>query len=267
MKWYVIRCDDVADTQSGLHSEVCDIDYKLHAIIAGRKRSVIQSIQEETATNIYFPTQLVGVLNPPLPGTSQGIGYRTIPPQPPMPPVQMHPQMIGHSMPVTNMNGMNGMNGPNRTGMNPMNGFAPQFVTGFYQYHRNSPPAYNPHLHVQLPYQPHPMDVNVQATRGLPYTGPGTQHYAFNNSFHPIQPTHTGISMQSSFQQSSLQPSRIGSPMPSSHMGSPTLSHPVNQIDQVMYPNGIQNGHINGCLLYTSPSPRDGLLSRMPSSA
>ena len=25
--------------------------------------------------------------------------------------------------------------------------------------------------------------------------------------------------------------------------------------------------HANGCLLYTSPSPRDGLLSRMPSSA
>ena len=25
--------------------------------------------------------------------------------------------------------------------------------------------------------------------------------------------------------------------------------------------------HIYGCLLYTSPSPRDGLLSRMPSSA
>ena len=28
--------------------------------------------------------------------------------------------------------------------------------------------------------------------------------------------------------------------------------------------NGLQ---INVCLLYTSPSPRDGLLSRMPSSA
>ena len=27
---------------------------------------------------------------------------------------------------------------------------------------------------------------------------------------------------------------------------------------------GIESG---GCLLYTSPSPRDGLLSRMPSSA
>ena len=26
-------------------------------------------------------------------------------------------------------------------------------------------------------------------------------------------------------------------------------------------------GHYKGCLLYTSPSPRDGLLSRMPSSA
>ena len=25
--------------------------------------------------------------------------------------------------------------------------------------------------------------------------------------------------------------------------------------------------HVYGCLLYTSPSPRDGLLSRMPSSA
>ena len=25
--------------------------------------------------------------------------------------------------------------------------------------------------------------------------------------------------------------------------------------------------YLNGCLLYTSPSPRDGLLSRMPSSA
>ena len=27
------------------------------------------------------------------------------------------------------------------------------------------------------------------------------------------------------------------------------------------------NTFIDGCLLYTSPSPRDGLLSRMPSSA
>ena len=32
-----------------------------------------------------------------------------------------------------------------------------------------------------------------------------------------------------------------------------------------MLPGGIELVH--GCLLYTSPSPRDGLLSRMPSSA
>ena len=30
---------------------------------------------------------------------------------------------------------------------------------------------------------------------------------------------------------------------------------------------GITNFRSNYCLLYTSPSPRDGLLSRMPSSA
>ena len=29
----------------------------------------------------------------------------------------------------------------------------------------------------------------------------------------------------------------------------------------------IRVDHVKGCLLYTSPSPRDGLLSRMPSSA
>ena len=28
-----------------------------------------------------------------------------------------------------------------------------------------------------------------------------------------------------------------------------------------------EDGQVIGCLLYTSPSPRDGLLSRMPSSA
>ncbi|QRW19428.1 meiotically up-regulated protein [Rhizoctonia solani] len=49
------------DELSGLHADSCDIDHKLHPIIAGRKRSVIQTIQEETATNIYFPSALVGL--------------------------------------------------------------------------------------------------------------------------------------------------------------------------------------------------------------
>ena len=35
---------------------------ELHNIISGRKRCVVQTIQEETATNIYFPTPLSGVI-------------------------------------------------------------------------------------------------------------------------------------------------------------------------------------------------------------
>ena len=97
------QCGTGSLEQSGLRSEVCDIDYKLHAIIASRKRCVIQSIQEETATNIYFPTSLVGVLNPPLPGTQLGVGYRNMDMggmnmQPTGMPMQMTGQMTGMSM-------------------------------------------------------------------------------------------------------------------------------------------------------------------------
>ena len=35
----------------------------------------------------------------------------------------------------------------------------------------------------------------------------------------------------------------------------------------VLVEHGIDQDLLNACLLYTSPSPRDGLLSRMPSSA
>ena len=37
--------------------------------------------------------------------------------------------------------------------------------------------------------------------------------------------------------------------------------------DSVPYSYGFKNPNSWICLLYTSPSPRDGLLSRMPSSA
>ena len=38
--------------------------------------------------------------------------------------------------------------------------------------------------------------------------------------------------------------------------------------DAVLMPNGLVRVYwVYTCLLYTSPSPRDGLLSRMPSSA
>ena len=41
------------------------------------------------------------------------------------------------------------------------------------------------------------------------------------------------------------------------------------QVSKANYPGIIQLGDVQdiSCLLYTSPSPRDGLLSRMPSSA
>ena len=51
----------------------------------------------------------------------------------------------------------------------------------------------------------------------------------------------------------------------------------INMVKEVMDNGGVGNREIHlslkekayalGCLLYTSPSPRDGLLSRMPSSA
>ena len=41
----------------------------------------------------------------------------------------------------------------------------------------------------------------------------------------------------------------------------------LNDQNEVIRVGGVKYTIVNGCLLYTSPSPRDGLLSRMPSSA
>ncbi|KAJ7932640.1 cytoplasmic protein [Mycena leptocephala] len=72
-----VRLLVMLDELSGLHSEMCEIDHKLHAIIAGRKRAVLQTIQEETATNIYFPSPLQGLIGPEHPGAdSQGPNAR-----------------------------------------------------------------------------------------------------------------------------------------------------------------------------------------------
>ena len=42
---------------------------------------------------------------------------------------------------------------------------------------------------------------------------------------------------------------------------------PLLHVDDDLAYGSEQGGRVGGCLLYTSPSPRDGLLSRMPSSA
>ncbi|KZT74830.1 cytoplasmic protein [Daedalea quercina L-15889] len=59
-----VRLLVMLDELSGLHAEACEIDRSLHAIVAGRKRSMLQSIQEETATNIYLPSPLQGITGP-----------------------------------------------------------------------------------------------------------------------------------------------------------------------------------------------------------
>ncbi|KAI0085625.1 cytoplasmic protein [Irpex rosettiformis] len=59
-----VRLLVMLDEVSGLHAESCEIDQKLLAIIAGRKRGVLQSIMEETATNIYMPSPLQGLIGP-----------------------------------------------------------------------------------------------------------------------------------------------------------------------------------------------------------
>jgi hypothetical protein len=48
---------------------------KLQAIVAARKRHVLQSIQEETATNIYLPSPLQGLVGPDIAsGVTMGPG-------------------------------------------------------------------------------------------------------------------------------------------------------------------------------------------------
>ncbi|RPD63165.1 hypothetical protein L226DRAFT_451027 [Lentinus tigrinus ALCF2SS1-7] len=57
-----VRLLVMLDELSGLHAESCEIENTLHAIVAGRKRGVLQTIQEETATNIYLPSPLQGIM-------------------------------------------------------------------------------------------------------------------------------------------------------------------------------------------------------------
>ena len=46
-----------------------------------------------------------------------------------------------------------------------------------------------------------------------------------------------------------------------------SISAEINPIDLERFKDNLKASLVEACLLYTSPSPRDGLLSRMPSSA
>jgi hypothetical protein len=47
------------DKQAQLQVDTLTIPYKLHHLICGRKRTGLQSILEETATSIYFPSPFI----------------------------------------------------------------------------------------------------------------------------------------------------------------------------------------------------------------
>ena len=63
----------IFDELSGLRSETCEIDYKLHNIIGGRKRCVVQKIEEETGTNIYLPSSFLGTFGSSLASRNGGV--------------------------------------------------------------------------------------------------------------------------------------------------------------------------------------------------
>lgn len=50
-------------TKAGLASDFVEIDQVLHGIIAGRKRTALRGIREQTSTNIYFPSPMLGLTN------------------------------------------------------------------------------------------------------------------------------------------------------------------------------------------------------------
>ncbi|KIR69125.1 cytoplasmic protein [Cryptococcus bacillisporus CA1873] len=269
------------DEMNGLHAESCDIDYKLHNIIAGRKRNVIQQIQEETATNIYFPTPLVGVLNSPQPGSQQGIGYRHVPmnmtsvgmqPTGPMTMQMTGAMSHGHSAPCPSLD-------MNPAGGGPMG--LPRMNGNYHQQHnahgRHATPVYNPHQHVQYPYQPQPVNIDPSTTRGMPYNGP-RMHYPMHQGHIPMSLNHTGFQ--------SIPGSRIGSPMPphapSPHPGmnqmnihphhsQPSFPHPQNlhpmqnplvsnvQLGAFSIPNNINMGMGIDPAMGQFPGPHPGL--------
>nr|XP_031862506.1 uncharacterized protein CI109_002003 [Kwoniella shandongensis]KAA5529578.1 hypothetical protein CI109_002003 [Kwoniella shandongensis] len=246
-----VRLLVMLDELSGLHSEVCDIDYKLHAIIGARKRGVIQSIQEETATNIYYPTPLVGVLNPPQPGQQQGLGYRSMNGVSVQNTGNMGIQMTGGMPGQLGMNGMGAASGGGMhlgggaggaMGMGGMNGNFQQ------PQHRNAgPPVYNPHQHVHYPYQPQPLSIDPSTTRGMPYNGPGIQ-YPMHGPPPPMSVNHTGMSsMQTGYQ--SIPNSRIGSPMP------PNMHHGMQGMNMGPGPN---HGHGHGPGMGMGPGHNHG---------
>lgn len=221
---------------------------------------MIQQIQEETATNIYFPTPLVGVLNSPQPGSQQGVGYRHV--QINMTGVGMQPTGP-MAMPMTGaMSHSHGAPCPsmdmNAAGGGPLG--LPRMNGNYHHQHnahgRHAPPVYNPHQHVQYPYQPQPLNIDPSTTRGMPYNGP-RMHYPMHQGHIPMSVNHAGFQ--------SIPGSRIGSPMPphapSPHPGMnqmsihPHRSQPTFPVPQNLHP--MQNPLVSNVHMGTFNMPNN----------
>ncbi|KAI9633504.1 putative cytoplasm protein [Dioszegia hungarica] len=270
-----VRILVLLDELHGLHVEPCEIDYKLHAIIAGRRRGVIQSIQEETATTIYFPVPLVGILNPPQPRPhpDHSAGYRS------------YQSFQSHSMSNLGPAGPSGMNGhsnggaigagsswtagphmPGPVGHGHFNGHGNGHPNGYHPSSHQSP-VYNPHHHVQHPYQTPPPYFHPRPPRGVPHGQHPhppfhkPQHQQHMNGMHgpPVHMQHTGVSSMSSFgtpgpnqaprhiPTDQQQPNRQPHYRPNQYQHPPG-HHPFqHQTHHMHQPHGMNGmGHANG---------------------
>ncbi|KAL7422885.1 hypothetical protein Q5752_002182 [Cryptotrichosporon argae] len=208
-----VRMLVLLDQINGLSAECVDIDYKLHPVITGRRRRQIQQIQEETATNIYFPTILVGVLNPPMPEPQQrsvtypppisaqmtGMSYAGGSPGPAQhmgsaPHTHGMHNGMGNGNGILNMQMTSGMLPPpphqaRAISPSPGSGFGP--APGLRGPLNNGHSQFGmPPQHGQHPYGPQ----QAGPQRHNPYGGPGAQ-WALPGA--PLHPEHTGMSQMS----------------------------------------------------------------------
>ncbi|KAI9097041.1 hypothetical protein DFS34DRAFT_133003 [Phlyctochytrium arcticum] len=54
-----MQCLVLLDEMAGLHCEPVEVDPKLHPLLAGRKRCILETVMHDTLTNIYLPSPFV----------------------------------------------------------------------------------------------------------------------------------------------------------------------------------------------------------------
>ena len=112
-----------------------------------------------------------------------------------------------------------------------------------------------------------PMEFAVEATKLMEVTLEGSVGQIWNGEMLNVKKLHAGISGKEILKgvDLSIRPGEIHAVMGRNGSGKSTLSNVITGKEGYV----ISKGDIEykDCLLYTSPSPRDATLSRMPSSA